>query len=225
MLSSAISLFVMLYMPEEGYENVPIAEELVDWMNMHFVEPPTEQGNMLNQLEKPWENEVFWSYLTKWVSPFTVFVAAHGVGYSIRRCILRGLTGSSSCFLQVLERHPSLGLRDMVKLLQPLVMNQPHLRNFTSERKFVFAAHQWRDEVKALRVEMDKIPERERTVHLGSKGGEDWWEKLSDIVSLLEGESQVLRRIIKTELKGDWKEGVSAWGMFVDWRTRRQSLP
>jgi len=225
MLSSAISLFVMLYMPEPGYENVPIAEELVDWMNMHFVEPPTEQGDMLNQLEKPWENEVFWSYLTKWVSSFTVFVAAHGVGYSIRRCILRSLTESSSCFLQVLECHPSLGLRDMVKLLQPLVMNQPHLRNFTSEREFVFAAHQWRNEIKALRVEMDKIPERERTVHLGSRGEEDWWEKLSDIVSLLEGESQVLKRIIKTELKGDWKEGVAAWGMFVDWRTRRQSLP
>ena len=65
MLSSVISLFVMLYMPEPGYENVPIAEELVDWMNMYFVEPPTEQGDMLNQLEKPWENEVFWSYLTK----------------------------------------------------------------------------------------------------------------------------------------------------------------
>jgi len=112
----------------------------------------------------------------------------------------------------------------MVKLLQPLVMNQPHLRNFTSEREFAFSAHQWQYQVKALRVEMDKIPERERTVHLGSKGREDWWEKLSDIVSLLEGESSVLKRIIKAELSGDWKEGVAAWGMFIDGRTRRQSL-
>jgi len=113
----------------------------------------------------------------------------------------------------------------MVKLLQPLVMNQPHLRNFTSEREFVFAARQWRDQVKALRVEMDKIPERERTVHLDLRGGEDWWEKLSDIVSLLEGESQKFKQIIKTKFSGDWKEGVAAWSIFVDRRTRRESLP
>jgi len=65
MLSSAFSLFVILYMPEPGYENALIAEELVDWMNKHFAEPSTEQGDMLNKLEKPWENTSFWSYLTK----------------------------------------------------------------------------------------------------------------------------------------------------------------
>jgi nuclear pore complex protein Nup85 len=72
---------------------------------------------------------------------------------------------------------------------------------------------------------MDKIPEGERTVDLGERGEEDWWEKLSDIVGVLEGRFEVVKRIVDEEFEGDWKEAVVAWGMFVDGRTRRQDLP
>ena len=113
----------------------------------------------------------------------------------------------------------------MVKLLKPLVIDQPRLQKFTSEREFAYAARRWRDKVKALRIELDKIPERERTIYLDVRGEEDWWEKLSDIIGLLEGRFEIVKRIIETELSGDWKEGVIAWGMFVDGRTRRQNLP
>lgn len=138
---------------------------------------------------------------------------------------MRGLTKAALFFLNVLSQHPSLALRDMVKLLTPLVTNQPRLQNYTSEREFAYAARRWRDKVKALRIEMDKIPERERSVDLGDRGEEDWWERLSDIVGILEGRFEVVKRIVDEEFAGDWKEAVVAWGMFVDGRTRRQDLP
>lgn len=141
------------------------------------------------------------------------------------RCIIRGLTKAALFFLNVLSQHPSLALQDMVKLLTPLVHNQPRLQNYSSEREFAYAARRWRDKVKALRIEMDKIPEGERTVDLGERGEEDWWEKLSDIVGVLEGRFEVVKRIVDEEFEGDWKEAVVAWGMFVDGRTRRQDLP
>lgn len=138
---------------------------------------------------------------------------------------MRGLTKAALFFLNVLSQHPSLALRDMVKLLAPLVTNQPRLQNYASEREFAYAARRWRDKVKALRIEMDKIPERERTVDLDDRGEEDWWEKLSDTVGVLEGRFEVVKRVVDEEFTGDWKEAVVAWGMFVDGRTRRQDLP
>ncbi len=65
MLCAVFSLFVILYMSEPEYEDAPIADELVDWMNMHFIEPSTEEGDQLSKLEEPWEKEIFWPYLIK----------------------------------------------------------------------------------------------------------------------------------------------------------------
>jgi nuclear pore complex protein Nup85 len=52
-------------MSEPGFEDAPIADELLEWLNMHFIEPSTEEGDHLSKLEKPWEDEYFWSYLIK----------------------------------------------------------------------------------------------------------------------------------------------------------------
>jgi nuclear pore complex protein Nup85 len=72
---------------------------------------------------------------------------------------------------------------------------------------------------------MDKIPEKERTVVIGQRGEEDWWEKLSDIVGILEGRFEIVKRIVDEEFTGDWKDAVVAYGMFVNGRMRRQDLP
>lgn len=37
----------------------------MDWLNTHFIEPSTEEGDMLSSLEEPWEDEAFWPYLTR----------------------------------------------------------------------------------------------------------------------------------------------------------------
>lgn len=138
---------------------------------------------------------------------------------------MRGLTKAAVFFLNVLSQHPSLALQDMTKLLIPLIMDQPRLQNFSSEREFAYAARRWKDKVKALRIEINKIPEAERTVDVGEAGEENWWAKLSDIVGVLEGRFDVVKTIVEEEFAGDWKEAVVAWGMFVEGRTRRQDLP
>lgn len=65
-LYTCFSLFVVLYLPETGYEEAPIGDELMEWLNIHFIEPSTEEGDHLSGLERPWEDETFWPYLTRW---------------------------------------------------------------------------------------------------------------------------------------------------------------
>ena len=83
----------------------------------------------------------------------------------------------------------------------------------------MIAARKWKDKVKALRLDLDRVPESER-----EDGFENWWDHMSDIVGMLEGREEVVKRICLT-LGGDWKEVCCAWGVFVDPRLRRQDLP
>ncbi|KAF5369464.1 hypothetical protein D9758_002731 [Tetrapyrgos nigripes] len=197
-LYSCFSLFVVLYLPEPGYEDAPVGEELMEWLNIHFIEPSTEEGDHLSSLDKPWEDVEFWPYL--------------------KRVTLRGLTKASLFFFNTLLQHPSEDLQDLAKSIIPVVENQPRLQNFSAERDFAFASRRWKDKVKAIRIEMDRVPEDCRFDEF-----ENWWDSLSDIVGILEGRSSVIQRVCE-DLGADWKEVCAAWGIFVDSRLRRQDL-
>ncbi|KAF5383546.1 hypothetical protein D9615_003741 [Tricholomella constricta] len=198
-LYTCFSLFVVLYLAEPGYEDAPVGDELMEWLNTHFIEPSTEEGDHLSSLEHPWEDETFWPYLT--------------------RATLRGLSKASIFFLGILSRHPSEDLQALTKTLLPLIESQPRLQNFTAERDFAYASRRWSDKVKALRIEMDRVPEDNRY-----DAFDNWWDRLSDIVGILEGRAEVIKRVCG-ELGSDWKEVCAAWGVFVDVRLRRQDLP
>ncbi|TFK17557.1 hypothetical protein FA15DRAFT_675993 [Coprinopsis marcescibilis] len=198
-LFTCFSLFVILFTPEPGYEQAPVGDELMEWLNTHFIEPSTEEGDHLSSLDKPWEDETFWPYLT--------------------RAILRGLTKAAVFFLETLSTRTSQDLIPMAETLQSIVQSQPRLQNFTTEREFAQAIRRWKDKVKALRVDMDRIPESKRFDEF-----ENWWERLSDIVGILEGRAEVVKRVCE-DLGADWKEVCVAWGIFVDPRLRRQDLP
>ena len=75
--------------------------------------------------------------------------------------------------------------------------------------------------MKALRVELHYVPEDEESRF---DGWDNWWDRLSDIVAILEGREDVLMRVIQ-DLGGGWKEVCAAWGVFVDPRLRRQEIP
>lgn len=78
-LYTCFSLFVVLYIPEPGYDLAPVGDELMEWLNIHFIEPSTEEGDHLSALEKPWEDESFWPYLTRCVFlPLMTVSAANG---------------------------------------------------------------------------------------------------------------------------------------------------
>ncbi|KIY53012.1 hypothetical protein FISHEDRAFT_34385 [Fistulina hepatica ATCC 64428] len=197
-LYTCFSLFVILYMPEYGLEDAPVGDEVMEWLNVHFVEPSTEEGDHLSRLERPWEDESFWAY--------------------IARTTIRGLTKATVFFLNVLSEHPSKDLQDVAQELIPVVESQPLLKNFDSESAFKRATNLWRDRVKLLRIDMNHVPESDRYDDF-----DNWWDRLSDILGVLEGRGDVLRRLCG-ELGADWKEVCAAWGLFVQPHLRRQDL-
>jgi nuclear pore complex protein Nup85 len=93
------------------------------------------------------------------------------------------------------------------------------LINFTAEKDFAIAIRRWKEKVKALRIDMDGIPEASR-----SDGYSNWWDRLNDIVGILEGRPDVLQRVCE-DLGADWKEVCVAWSVFVTPRMRREELP
>lgn len=196
------SLFQALYLPDPDVEYVPVGDELMEWLNTHFIEPSTEEGDVLSSLESPWEGEGFWDYIT--------------------RTAVRGLTKATVFFLKLLSSsHPSSYLQSLSDSLIPILEDQPRLHQFGTEREFALAHHRWKNQVKALRVELHHVPEDEEARF---DGWDNWWDRLSDIVAILEGREEVLMRIVQ-DLGGGWKEVCAAWGVFVDPRLRRQELP
>lgn len=121
--------------------------------------------------------------------------------------------------MDALSNHPSPNLQRLTQHLVPLLANHPRLHQFNAERDFAVASRRWKDKVKTLRIELDHVPEDDR-----EDGFDNWWDRLSDIVSILEGRQEVLKRVCN-ELGADWKEVCIAWGIFVDPRLRRQELP
>lgn len=135
------------------------------------------------------------------------------------RTTLRGLSEASVFFLNTLtDSHPSLNLREFSARLSSHIKSQPRHHNHTLEKDMVRAWRRWLGEVKTMRIELDHVPEDDR-----HDGFENWWDRLSQIVGILEGREEVVRRVC-SELGGDWKEVVAAWGVFVDPRLRRRRL-
>ncbi|CAL1715565.1 unnamed protein product [Somion occarium] len=199
-LNSCLSLFTLLYAPGAGAEHFPVGEDLMEWLNTHYVEPSSEEGMQLSTQDKPWQDDTFWPYLT--------------------RATLRGLSKAPAFFLEKLpSNHPSPHLQRLSKHLTPLLTEHPRLQQFTAERDFAIASRRWKDKVKTLRVELDRVPEDAR-----DDGFENWWDRLSDIVGILEGRAEVIKRVCE-ELGADWKEVTAVWGVFVDGRLRRSDLP
>ena len=212
-----MSLFNVLYLPEKDYEGAPAGDELMDWLNTHYVQPSTEDGDHLSSLKKPWEDPSFWSYLSRLACPHRAFPScATNVS---PRVILRGMFKASVVLLDLLADHPSEDLRRIAEHLVPLVTEHPRFRDYLYERDFVFASQRWKDKVMTLRVELKDVPEDDR-----DDGFDNWWDRLSDIVGVFEGRAPVLKRLC-VELGADWKEMAISWAIFVDPRLRRQELP
>jgi nuclear pore complex protein Nup85 len=133
--------------------------------------------------------------------------------------MLRGLTKASVFFLDTLSQHDSESLQYVAGRLVPLLEGRPRPQQFPSEREFAHALRRWSDKVRTLRVEMDSIPESERQDEF-----ENWWDRASDLVGILEGRGSVLIRVC-ADLGADWKEVCAAWGVFVEPRLKRQALP
>ncbi len=133
--------------------------------------------------------------------------------------MLRGFSKASVFLLETLSRHPSEHLQSVAQRLTPLLSSHPRIAQFTTERDFVVALRRWKEKVKTLRVELDRVPEDARDDDF-----ENWWKSFSNIVGILEGRSEVIQSIC-LDLNADWKEVCAVWSIFVNHRLRRQDLP
>lgn len=132
---------------------------------------------------------------------------------------MRGLTKAATFFLQSLKEHPSEQARHISSLLVPILSKHPRLQNYDSKVKYAKAWHSWKEEVKTVRVALDRIPTSSR-----QKSTDDWWTPLSDMVGILEGQDEVVVRVCK-ELGADWKELCAVWCIFVEPGLKRGLLP
>jgi hypothetical protein len=39
----------------------------MEWLNTHFIEPSSEEGDHLSSQDSPWQDESFWPYLTRYL--------------------------------------------------------------------------------------------------------------------------------------------------------------
>ena len=62
-----MSLFCVLYLPEVGLEDGPAGDELMEWLNMYYVEPSTDEGKRLTDLDRPWEDIYYWPFVQRYV--------------------------------------------------------------------------------------------------------------------------------------------------------------
>ena len=198
-LYTSLSLFQALYLPEDGIEDVPVGDELLEWLNTHYIEPSSEEGDQLSALDRPWEDELFWPY--------------------VQRATLRGLMKSAVFFLRSLVNHPSDNLQRISQKLIDLLEKHPRQKHFSTEKEFFTTSRRWKDRVKVLRIELDRVPEDDR-----SDDYENWWDNISDLLGILEGRSDVFQRVCSI-LGGGWKEIVCAYGIWVDVGLRRADLP
>ena len=135
------------------------------------------------------------------------------------RSVLRGFSKAPVFLLETLSRHPSEHLRDVAQHLTPLLSSHPRIVQFSTEREFVVALRRWKEKVKSLRLELDRVPEDAREDDF-----ENWWKPFSNIVGILEGRPEIIQNIC-IDLNADWKEVCAAWSIFVNHRLRRQDLP
>lgn len=66
-IKTCLDLFITMELPDIGNEDAVVADEIMEWLNVNFVEPSTEEGDHLSSLSRPWEDENFWPYLVRLV--------------------------------------------------------------------------------------------------------------------------------------------------------------
>ena len=138
---------------------------------------------------------------------------------SLSRATIRGLPKAVVYFLEQLSQHPSEELQRLSVRLSTLLEKHPRQRQYSTEKEFFTSSRRWREKSKALRIELDRVPETDR-----NDGYENWWDNLSDLVGILEGREDVLQRVC-VDLGGGWKEIVCTYGIWIDVGLRRADLP
>jgi nuclear pore complex protein Nup85 len=97
-----LSLLVILYLPEAGFDDAPVGEELMEWFNTYFIKPSSKKGDHLSTLAVS-ETEGCLIILFMQICPVRIFKKV------------------SVFLLETLARHPSEHLQSVAQHLAPLL--------------------------------------------------------------------------------------------------------
>ncbi|KZS94585.1 hypothetical protein SISNIDRAFT_426911 [Sistotremastrum niveocremeum HHB9708] len=160
------AIFDLFRLLSAGKSDVGIfGEDLLDWLNRHYVSPTSQQGINLADQERPWLDEDFWPTLTKYT--------------------LRGIIPPLQHFLRLLSSHPSKYLQSLAPKLSALLEKLPRATT-VSKIQFQPLRKRWLQELSSFRSEFDGVPQLAR---------EDWWAYLTDILDVLDGDEIVIKRL------------------------------
>lgn len=68
-------------------EDAPVGDELMEWLNTNYIGPPTEEGDHLSALDRPWEDENFWPYLTRYANTLRGINFVNRALFSGQHCV------------------------------------------------------------------------------------------------------------------------------------------
>ncbi|KAJ3801083.1 hypothetical protein GGU11DRAFT_741891 [Lentinula aff. detonsa] len=165
-VSSIFSLFVVLFVPEPGYEDAPVGLPLKKVINsaLWIVRGRTKTSGHIS------------------LGNLQILLAS--CRSSPGASPLEGFQKLRSSQIACCIIHPVVICKTSSRMLIPVVESHPRL--FTTEED----SRKLKDRVKALRVETDRIPEESRLDDYCN-----WWNSLSDFVGILEGRGEVIQRI------------------------------
>lgn len=83
---------------------------------------------------------------------------------------------------------------------------------------FQTASRRWKERAKALRLELDRVPETDRHDNYAN-----WWNKFSDLLGILEGREDILQSVC-VDMGAGWKEIICTYGVWIDVGLRRSDL-
>lgn len=205
----AFSLFVLVFVPEDGRGDGIFSEQFLDWVNRINPQPPKEEGEELSNLSLPYEHVNFWPY--------------------IHACLIRGHLTQSTALLKPYTKTQNPTLNQLMTVTISLINSTPRSTRFSEENTFIESLYQFRQSVDRqllnLDQEMEMIfkAEEERKRNGGEAMDEDdllyLQASLKILLEILSGDEDRV-----SEACYDWKEALGAHLLWVYPTCRRDGL-
>lgn len=224
-IASTTHLLQVLFTSESGSTASSIVgEELLLWLNTHYVAPTSDEGPEIDANEHPWLADGFWIFLVRY--GHTPLSCSHLLKSTsvFHRCVLRGIPKSAIYFIQKLSKaHPSRVLRRLMTELVPILQKHPRSKDFETESDFFTAHRRWKETlVSNYRRHVDELEDDDGNGDLDEEG--EWRSGVETICAILEGDREALYSLCAEQAWG-WREALGVWGLWYDVKFTREALP
>ncbi|EGG04312.1 uncharacterized protein MELLADRAFT_108602 [Melampsora larici-populina 98AG31] len=203
------SLFVLVFVPEDGRGDGIFSEQFLDWVNRINPQPPKEEGEELSNLSLPYEHVNFWPY--------------------IHACLIRGHLTQSTALLKPYTKTQNPTLNQLMTITISLINKTPRSTQFSQENSFIEALYQFRQSVDRVLLNLDQ--EMEMIFKLEEERKKQGNESMDeDDLLYLQASLKILLEILSgdenrvSEACYDWKEALGAHLLWVYPTCKRDGL-